>query len=157
MSDETGVLAPVVKLVARRLEREADPHIGAQIEDDLMRGARSCPGDRAGKAAFDRAMEMPAKYSFDLRVSAYDLRKSGATGSLQNSGAPRQLALMHALVRFAQIAAAGSFSTGEIHPHVVTALGSAAERYSVSSLVSSLISSMAFNRFWKSAIFLGAT
>jgi hypothetical protein len=71
MSDETGVLAPVVKLVARRLEREADPHIGAQIEDDLMRGARSCPGDRAGKAAFDRAMEMPAKDSFDLRVSAY--------------------------------------------------------------------------------------
>jgi hypothetical protein len=64
---------------------------------------------------------------------------------------------MHALVRFAQIAAAGTFSTGEIHPHVVTALGSAAERYSVSSLVSSLISSMAFNRFWKSAIFLGAT
>ena len=47
---------------------------------------------------------------------------------------PRQLALMHALVRFAQIAAAGTFSTGEIHPHVVTALGSAAERYSLASL-----------------------
>src|SRR5437868_7410249 len=41
---------------------------------------------------------------------------------------------MHALVRFAQIAAAGTFSTGEIHPHVVTALGSAAERYSLASL-----------------------
>jgi hypothetical protein len=47
---------------------------------------------------------------------------------------PRQLALMHALVRFAQIAAAGTFSTGEIHPHVVAALGSAAERYSLASL-----------------------
>jgi hypothetical protein len=41
---------------------------------------------------------------------------------------------MHALVRFAQIAAAGTFSTGEILPHVVAALGSAAERYSLASL-----------------------
>jgi hypothetical protein len=35
---------------------------------------------------------------------------------------PRQMAVMHALVRFAQIAAAGTFSTGEIYPHVTTAL-----------------------------------
>jgi hypothetical protein len=35
---------------------------------------------------------------------------------------PRQLALMRALVRFAQIAAASTFSTGEIHPHVTAAL-----------------------------------
>jgi hypothetical protein len=41
---------------------------------------------------------------------------------------------MHALVRFAQIAAAGTFSTGEIHPHVTAALGPAAERYSLASL-----------------------
>jgi hypothetical protein len=47
---------------------------------------------------------------------------------------PRQLALMHALVRFAQIAAPGTFSTGEIRPHVVAALGSAAERYGLASL-----------------------
>jgi hypothetical protein len=47
---------------------------------------------------------------------------------------PRQLALMHALVRFAQIAAAGTFSTGEIHPHVTAALGGTAERYRLSSL-----------------------
>jgi hypothetical protein len=47
---------------------------------------------------------------------------------------PRQLALMHALVRFAQIAAAGTFSTGEILPHVIAALGPAAERYSLASL-----------------------
>jgi hypothetical protein len=47
---------------------------------------------------------------------------------------PRQLALMHALVRFAQIAAAGTFSTGEIHPHVTAALGRAMERYSLGSL-----------------------
>jgi hypothetical protein len=47
---------------------------------------------------------------------------------------PRQLALMHALVRFAQIAAAGTFSTGEILPQVIAALGPAAERYSLASL-----------------------
>ena len=47
---------------------------------------------------------------------------------------PRQRALMHALVRFAQIAAAGTFSTTEIHPHVTAALGGTAERYSLCSL-----------------------
>ena len=47
---------------------------------------------------------------------------------------PRQLALMHALVRFAQIPPANTFSTGEILPHVIAALGPAAERYSLASL-----------------------
>jgi len=47
---------------------------------------------------------------------------------------PRQLALMHALVRFAQIPAGNTFSTGEIHPHVVAALGCATEQYSLASL-----------------------
>ena len=47
---------------------------------------------------------------------------------------PRQLALMHALVRFAQIAAASTFSTNEIYPHVVAALGDGVEIYSLASL-----------------------
>jgi hypothetical protein len=47
---------------------------------------------------------------------------------------PRQLALMHALVRFAQIAAAGTFSTAEIHPHVTAALGPAVQHYGLGSL-----------------------
>lgn len=47
---------------------------------------------------------------------------------------PRQLALMHALVRFAQIPAANTFSTGEIHPYVVAALGSRGEQYSLAAL-----------------------
>jgi hypothetical protein len=47
---------------------------------------------------------------------------------------PRQLALMHALVRFAQIAAASTFSTGEIRPHVAAALGAGVESYSLASL-----------------------
>jgi hypothetical protein len=46
---------------------------------------------------------------------------------------PRQLALMRALVRFAQIPAADTFSTAEIHPHV-TALDSTSEQYRLSSL-----------------------
>jgi hypothetical protein len=41
---------------------------------------------------------------------------------------------MHALVCFAQIAAASTFSTGEIHPHVTATLGGIAERYSLGSL-----------------------
>ncbi len=47
---------------------------------------------------------------------------------------PRQLALMHALVRFAQIPPANTFSTGEIYPHVIAALNSSAEQYSLASL-----------------------
>jgi len=47
---------------------------------------------------------------------------------------PRQLALMHALVRFAQIPAARTFSTAEIYPHAVAALGSTTEQYSLASL-----------------------
>jgi hypothetical protein len=47
---------------------------------------------------------------------------------------PRQLALMHALVRFAQIAAASTFNTNEIYPHVVAALGDGGESYSLASL-----------------------
>jgi hypothetical protein len=47
---------------------------------------------------------------------------------------PRQLALMHALVRFAHIPAANTFSTAEIYPHILTALGCTSEQYRLSSL-----------------------
>jgi hypothetical protein len=47
---------------------------------------------------------------------------------------PRQLALMHALVRFCHIAAANSFSTAELYPPVLAALGSGADRYTLASL-----------------------
>ena len=47
---------------------------------------------------------------------------------------PRQLALMHALVRFAHIAAGNTFTTAEIHPAVIDALGCAPEHYTLGSL-----------------------
>jgi hypothetical protein len=47
---------------------------------------------------------------------------------------PRQLALMHALVRFAHIAAGNTFTTAEIHPAVIDALGCPPERYTLASL-----------------------
>src|ERR1700737_3806035 len=47
---------------------------------------------------------------------------------------PRQLALMPALVRFAQIPPANTFSTGEIYPHVIAALGCTGEQYSLAFL-----------------------
>ena len=47
---------------------------------------------------------------------------------------PRQLAVMHALVRFAHIAAANTFTTAEIHPLVIEALACPPERYSLASL-----------------------
>jgi hypothetical protein len=47
---------------------------------------------------------------------------------------PRQLAVMHALVRFAHIAAANTFTTAEIHPLVIEARGCPPERYSLACL-----------------------
>src|SRR3977135_3840302 len=44
---------------------------------------------------------------------------------------PRQLALMHALVRFSHIAAGNSFTTTELHQRVLDALGSNADRYTL--------------------------
>jgi len=46
----------------------------------------------------------------------------------------RQLAVMQSLVRFSQIAAGGTFSTAEIHPHAVAALQCAADQFKLGSL-----------------------
>jgi hypothetical protein len=47
---------------------------------------------------------------------------------------PRQLALMYALVRFAYIAAGSTFTTPELHPYVVEALGCPPAHYTLASL-----------------------
>ena len=47
---------------------------------------------------------------------------------------PRQLALMHALVRFAHIAAGNTFTTAELYPDVLAALKMSANQYSLASL-----------------------
>jgi hypothetical protein len=47
---------------------------------------------------------------------------------------PRQLALMHALVRFANIAAGSAFTTADLYPHVLDALRLPPSQYSLASL-----------------------
>jgi hypothetical protein len=47
---------------------------------------------------------------------------------------PRQLALMHALVRFSHIAAGSTFTTAELHPQTAEALGCSTQDYHLSSL-----------------------
>jgi len=47
---------------------------------------------------------------------------------------PRQLALMHALVRFSHIAAQDSFSTAEVHADTAQALGLTTAQYTLASL-----------------------
>jgi hypothetical protein len=47
---------------------------------------------------------------------------------------PRQMALMHALVRFANVAAGSTFTTAEIYPYVVEVLGCSTSTYSLASL-----------------------
>jgi hypothetical protein len=47
---------------------------------------------------------------------------------------PRQLAVMHALVRFANIAAGSQFYTRDLHSHVTDALGVTTDQYTLGSL-----------------------
>jgi hypothetical protein len=47
---------------------------------------------------------------------------------------PRQLAVMHALVRFANIAAGSTFTTADLHPPALDALGLPQSQYSLASL-----------------------
>ena len=47
---------------------------------------------------------------------------------------PRQLALMHALVRFAHVAGGNTFTTAQLRPRVLAVLGCQAERYTLASL-----------------------
>jgi hypothetical protein len=47
---------------------------------------------------------------------------------------PRQLALMHALVRFAHITTASTFTTQQIYPYALEALAMSANKYSLASL-----------------------
>jgi hypothetical protein len=47
---------------------------------------------------------------------------------------PRQLALMHALVRFAHIAAGSTCTTADIYPYVIKALGCAPKEFTLASL-----------------------
>jgi hypothetical protein len=47
---------------------------------------------------------------------------------------PRQLAVMHALVRFANIAAGSQFHTRDLHSHVAEALGGTTDQYTLGSL-----------------------
>src|ERR1700740_742125 len=47
---------------------------------------------------------------------------------------PRQLAVMHSLVRFAHIAAGSTFTTTEVYPYVLAALQISPDQYSLASL-----------------------
>ncbi len=47
---------------------------------------------------------------------------------------PRQLALMQALVRFCYLAAGGTFTPAELHPHTAQALGCSPAEYKLGSL-----------------------
>jgi hypothetical protein len=47
---------------------------------------------------------------------------------------PRQLALMHGLVRFAHIAAGNTFTTAELYPYVLAAVQMSADQYPLASL-----------------------
>src|SRR5438876_4054853 len=72
VSDEAAILAPHMELIAGRFEHEPERRIGGEVEAELVRRARPGAGDRAGKAAVDRAVQMAAQDALDLRMAGYD-------------------------------------------------------------------------------------
>src|SRR5436190_16140913 len=61
-----------MELVARRFEHESQRRRGGEVEAELVRRARGGAGDRAGKAAVDRAVQVAAEDALDLRMAGDD-------------------------------------------------------------------------------------
>src|SRR6267154_3115837 len=61
-----------MELIARRFEHEPERRFGGEVEAELVRRARRGAGDRAGKAAVDRAVQMAAEDALDLRMAGDD-------------------------------------------------------------------------------------
>src|SRR5712671_6031315 len=61
-----------MELIARRFEHEPQRRFGSEVEAELVRRARRGAGDRSGKTAIDRAVQMAAQDALDLRMAGYD-------------------------------------------------------------------------------------
>src|SRR5437868_9920375 len=72
VGDEAAILAPHMQLIAGRFEHEPQRRFSGEVEADLVRRARGGAGDRAGKAAVDRAVQMAAEDALDLRMAGDD-------------------------------------------------------------------------------------
>src|SRR6267378_7140658 len=75
VGDEAAILAPQMELVAGRFEHEPQRRFGGEVKAELVRRARGGSGDRPGKAAVDRAVQMAAQDALDLRIADYDRSK----------------------------------------------------------------------------------
>jgi hypothetical protein len=74
-----------------------------------------------GDARVSEQLQQIRQDDVDFEPYRYPGRPSGRR--LCGVRSPSTLALMHALVRFAHIAAGSTFTTAEIHPAVIEALG----------------------------------
>ncbi len=72
VGDEAAILAPHMELVAGWFEHEPQRRFGGKVQAELVRRARGGAGDRAGKAAVDRAVQMTAQDALDLRIAGYN-------------------------------------------------------------------------------------
>ena len=60
VGDEAAILAPQMELVAGRFEHEPQRRVRREAEPELGGRARRGAGDRTGKTAVDRAVQMAA-------------------------------------------------------------------------------------------------
>ena len=70
MSDEARVVTPHVNLARRGFRRDVESTGLVQIQNELMRGARTGARDRAGEPGDDGAVQVSAQDSLDLPMTA---------------------------------------------------------------------------------------
>ena len=78
VGDVAAILAPQMELVAWRFEHEPQRRVRREAEVELGGRARRGAGNRAGKAAVDRAVQMAAQDTLDLRMAGYDRAASAS-------------------------------------------------------------------------------
>src|SRR5438105_15176369 len=61
-----------MELIAGWFEHESERRLGGEVKAELVRRARGGAGDRAGKAAVDRAVQMAAQDALALRIAGDD-------------------------------------------------------------------------------------
>ena len=87
-----------MELIARRFEHEPQRRFGSEVEAELVRRARRGAGDRSGKTAIDRAVQMAAQDALDLRMAGYDRSERRAvlqTGTVHALDAGQKGRMVH--------------------------------------------------------------
>jgi len=132
----------IKQYVRDRVDLRTEPASNNVADDGVKKAVENLPPLRqAMSAVIDNYLDIQQDI-LETFVDRGQLRKLSEPTVLANGKRipglkidhPRQLAVMHALVRFANIAAGSQFSTPDLHRHVAEALGIPIDQYTLGSL-----------------------